>query len=202
MGPMSRGSVHDAAVAAVELSGAETVLGLCPSGDLDLSGCSDTFERAVGMVNTSLSQMPAVEHLSYSLEVAAFRSLPGHWHTMVDPPIKTPEVGGLESEIETWNKSLAGIAKGVQQRQAGLAATDSGGLDLLRATPGMVAAITEVANVGAQLATKVEDANRQRREAGLEFPLAKTAKVPLDQYTTVEIRALVKFRAARMAAVA
>lgn len=198
---VGQGRIHDAVELAARAAGADVVLSMVPNGDLDLSGCADAFATAVQAVNTPLSQMPTLPLLSFSLEIAAWRSLPPPWRAELESPIRTPEVAGLEEEIALWNEQREAIAKGVQQRQKELAAPDSGGFAMLATTHSLVDAITSVAEAGRQLAARVEQSNTARREAGLEFGLTRTAKVPLDQFTSPEIRQLQKHRAAQPVAV-
>jgi hypothetical protein len=191
---VGQGRIHDAVELAARAAGADVVASMLPNGDLDLSACGDAFQLAVEAVNLALEAVPVVEPLSFTLEVRAWKSLPSLWHGEVESPVRTPEVAGLEAEIALWATQLAGIAKGVQQRQTELAAPDGGGLQLLGTTRGLADGIYAAAEAGRDLAARVADANRQRRESGLEFSLAKTPKIPLDQFTSEEIRQLQKQR--------
>jgi hypothetical protein len=198
---VDRGSIPDAVQAASRASAADVVLGMVPSPDLDWSGCQDVFRLAVQMVNSSLEGLPLVEPLAYSLEVQAWKSLPPLSLQLVPPPIRTPEVGDLEAEIDAWTVQLAGVTTEMRQRGVQLETPDSGGLGFLSRVAPLVEGITDTAATGRELAARVADANRQRRESGLEWSLAKTPTFALDQMTSPEIRVLQKFRQAQMVAV-
>jgi hypothetical protein len=198
---VARGSAVDGGRLVGEAEGAEKYRNLLPSDDLDLSGCSDTFRLAVGMVNDVIGSMPTVPALSFTLETSAWRTLPAAWLPQVPPPTVTPEVAGLEAEIQSWNQQRDGIRAEIQRRQVQLGSADGGGLQLLGATRGLVDQITEIAAAGRELQARVEKANSDRLEAGLEWSLAKTPRIPLDQWASNEVKALRKHRATQPVAV-
>ncbi len=177
------------------------VLNMVPSSDLDWSACADVFAIAVQKVNDVISEMPNVPSLSYTLEQAAWKSMPAPWLPQVPPPTVTPEIAPLAAEIQSWAQQRDGIRKEIQRRQVQLGQLDGGGLQLLGATRDLVDRITDVAATGRELQAKVEDANRTRVEAGLEWSLAKTPAVPLDQWGSPEVKALRKHRASQPVAV-
>ena len=132
---MDAHDVAGAAVAASELAGIERLSPLLPSTDLDAAAVAEALENAKEAVRIAAQGVQSPPAVSYSLELAAWRSLSGLGeHITGDPPVCLASdlaaqraLDGLEATRGAISGTIAAINRGQGDILGLLAAAGSAG---------------------------------------------------------------------------
>lgn len=192
--------MHDARLAALELAAAERLVPMLPilaedgAGDADVALAARLIDKAAG----TLTDPPV---LSFSAEMAAYRSLPERWLSKVEPPASSREDHQLADAIEAWSKRQREVRDWLAAWRRSAELHLAPALDLLADVRRLIDAAEAVSRDGRVLADQVNVANAQRRERGDEWrPVS--ADPPVSQYVTPATTALQAHRARMTATLA
>ena len=177
---IASGDVAGAVLSGSEAAGLEQLASLLPSTDLDAAVVAEALENARELVRIAAQRVQSPPAVSYSLELAAWRSLSGLGeHITGDPPVCLASdlaaqraLDGLEATRGAISGSIAAINHG----QGDI-------LGLLAAAGSVIDQLGEHARRVAEVGAVVESANASRKAAGLTWR-------PPDSYSSTEVRAL------------
>lgn len=183
---------HDvgaAALAASRLAGLELFVPSLPSTDLDPGAVDEALALAAEQIQAAAGAIPVLPLVSYTVEVAAYGSLPqpvlaGIFREHgVGHPVPLSSDLGLQSAVDALKAELASI-------QGSCAAWNrSGGdvLERLETVASILAQFHDLADRFSALSVTIHNANLAREAAGFRW------RVPAghyDVYKSPEIRAL------------